>query len=155
MNSSFKQMKWDKYTLEAGRVLGRTNYEAQRFNHKKIESFHVLLGILGEDRNIAAYFLRNFKADLRRARLEAENIIPAGEKIVVESLPYSEETNRCIEHARDYARKNAKDYIGTEHILLGLIKDDGTARKVLSSIGVNIAGLEKALVSSLGELQLS
>src|SRR5207245_3916220 len=107
--------------------------EAQRFNHEDIGTEHILLGLVKEGTGVAATVLNNLNLDLRKIRLEVEKIVqPAQEMVEMGKLPLTPRTKRAIEFAKEEATNLNHNYIGSEHLLLGLIREnEGVASQVL------------------------
>ena len=134
------------------------NGEAQRFNHEYIGTEHVLLGIVKEGSGVGANVLKNLDVDLRRVRLEVEKLIKAGpEMVTMGKLPQTPRTKKVIEYAIEESRKLNHNYVGTEHILLGLLKEfDGVACQVLMNLGVKLDDVREEvlnLIASGGETE--
>lgn len=125
------------------------NREARRFNHEYIGTEHLLLGIIAERNGVAAAVLHDFGLDLRKVRLEAEKIVqhgPGGERIAMGSLPRTPQAKKVIEYSIEEARKLSHSYVGTEHLLLGLIREkEGVAAQVLVNLGLQLEEVRKAV----------
>lgn len=118
---------YEKFTDRARKVIQLANQEAMRFNHEYIGTEHVLLGLVKEGSGVASYALKELGLDLRKIRLEIEKVVQSGPEIVmVGKLPHTPRTKRVIENAIEEARKLNHNYVGTEHILLGLCKEEDT-----------------------------
>lgn len=134
---------FERFTDRARKVMAFANQEAQRYNHEYIGTEHILLGILKEGGGVAAIVLRNFKvfddvgADLRRLLREGDLVVTLGKS------PSTPRAKRAVELAIESSRDNGNNYVGSEHLLLGLIREaDGVAAQVLLNRGITF---EKAL----------
>ncbi|MDP6508214.1 MAG: ATP-dependent Clp protease ATP-binding subunit [Chloroflexota bacterium] len=129
----------DKFTERAKKVLVYAQDEATRFNHNYIGTEHLLLGLLREGDGIAAKVLGNLGVELNKVRSAVEFIIGRGERMVVGDINLTPRAKRVIELAVVEARRLGHNYIGTEHLLLGLVREgEGIAAGVLESLGVNL-----------------
>ena len=129
----------DKFTERAKKVLVYAQDEATRFNHNYIGTEHLLLGLLREGDGIAAKVLGNLGVELNKVRSAVEFIIGRGERMVVGDINLTPRAKRVIELAVEEARRLGHNYIGTEHLLLGLVREgEGIAAGVLESLGVNL-----------------
>jgi|TARA_B110000438_G_scaffold67726_1_gene68080 ATP-dependent Clp protease ATP-binding subunit ClpC len=132
--------RFDKFTERARRVLTLAQDEAQRFNHNYIGTEHLLLGLVRESDGVAARILANLSVELPKVRSSVEFIIGTGDRASSEDIGLTPRAKRVIELAVDEARRLNHSYIGTEHILLGLVREgEGIAAGVLESLGVNLA----------------
>ena len=131
--------KFDKFTDRAKKVLTLAQEEAQRFNHNYIGTEHLLLGLVREGDGVAARVLSNMGVQLPKVRSAVEFIIGRGESMVMGDIGLTPRARKVIELAVDEARRLNHHYIGTEHILLGLVREgEGIAAGVLESLGVNL-----------------
>jgi ATP-dependent Clp protease ATP-binding subunit ClpC len=113
--------------------------EAQRFQHNYIGTEHLLLGLVREGEGVAAKVLSNLGVDLDKVRQAVENIIGRGDRVVFGEIGLTPRAKKVIELAVDEARRLNHQYIGTEHLLLGLVREgEGIAAGVLESLGVNL-----------------
>ncbi len=137
----------DKFTERAKKVLVYAQDEATRFNHTYIGTEHLLLGLLREGDGIAAKALGNLGVELNKVRSAVEFIIGRGEKVVVQDINLTPRAKRVIELAVEEARRLGHNYIGTEHLLLGLVREgEGIAAGVLESLGVNLEKVRAQVV---------
>lgn len=128
----------NKFTDRARRVLTFAQDEAQRFNHDYIGTEHLLLGLVREDSGVAARVLDHMNVELAKVRMAIEFIIGRGDRPVVGEVGLTPSAKRVIELAMDESRGLGHNYIGTEHLLLGLVREgDGIAAGVLESLGVS------------------
>ena len=131
--------KFDKFTDRARKVLTLAQEEAQRFNHNYIGTEHILLGLVREGDGVAAKVLGNMGVQLPRVRSAVEFIIGRGESMIMGEIGLTPRAKKVIELAVDEARRLNHHYIGTEHLLLGLVREgEGIAAGVLESLGVNL-----------------
>jgi len=145
--------KFDKFTTRARKVLSLAQEEAQRFQHNYIGTEHLLLGLVREGEGVAAKVLEDLGVELIQVRSAVEFIINRGDRIVVGEIGLTPRAKKVIELAVDEARRLNHHYIGTEHILLGLVREgEGIAAGVLESQGVN---LEKVRTGTLKVLNQS
>jgi len=130
--------RFDKFSEHARRVLTLAQEEAQRFNHSYIGTEHILLGLIREEEGIAAKVLTGMGVSLARVRQAVEYVIGAGEKQTTGASGLTSRAKKIIELAIDEARQMGHSYIGTEHLLLGILREaDGVAAKVLQSLDIN------------------
>ena len=124
---------YERFTDRARKVMQLANQEAQRFNHEYVGTEHVLLGLIKEGSGVAANVLRNLDVDLRKIRNEVEKIVQAGpEMVTMGKLPQTPRAKKVIEYAIEEARNLNHNYVGTEHLLLGLLREqEGVAAQVL------------------------
>src|SRR3954471_16786002 len=131
--------RFDKFTERARRVLTLAQEEAQRFNHNYIGTEHLLLGLVREGEGVAAKVLANLGVELNKVRSAVEFIIGRGDRAVLGEIGLTPRAKKVIELAVDEARRLNHHYIGTEHLLLGLVREgEGIAAGVLESLGVNL-----------------
>ncbi|MFC1978822.1 ATP-dependent Clp protease ATP-binding subunit [Chloroflexota bacterium] len=134
--------RFEKFTDRARRVLTYAQEEAERFNHSHIGTEHVLLGLVREDDGVAAKAFTNLGIEPNKVRASVEFMIGKGEKATTGEIGLTPRAKKVIELAVDEARRLNHHYIGTEHLLLGLLREgEGVAANVMESLGVN---LEKA-----------
>lgn len=131
--------RFDKFTERARKVLSLAQEEAQRFQHNYIGTEHLLLGLVREGEGVAAKVLNSLGVELSRVRDSVEFIIGRGDRIVLGEIGLTPRAKKVIELAVDEARRLNHHYIGTEHLLLGLVREgNGIAAGVLESLGVNL-----------------
>jgi ATP-dependent Clp protease ATP-binding subunit ClpC len=131
--------RFEKFTERARKVLTLAQEEAQRFNHNYIGTEHILLGLVREGDGVAAKVLANLGVELDKVRSAVEFIIGRGERTVRGEIGLTPRAKRVIELAVDEARRLGHNYIGTEHLLLGLLREgEGVAAGVLESLGVSL-----------------
>src|SRR6266540_1925589 len=130
--------RFDKFTERARRVLTLAQEEAQRFNHNYIGTEHLLLGLVREGDGVAAKVLNNLGVELSKVRSAVEFIIGRGEKSISGEIGLTPRAKKVIELAVEEARRLNHSYIGTEHLLLGLIREgDGVAAQALTGLGIS------------------
>jgi excisionase family DNA binding protein len=148
--------RFDKFTEQARRVLHLSQEEAQRFQHHYVGTEHLLLGLLREDAGVAAQVLRNLNVELKQVREAVESIIGRGGRIVLGEIGLTPRARKVIELSVDEARRLDHHYIGTEHLLLGLIREgEGIAAGVLESQGVKLDQARTETIRAIGQLQES
>ena len=131
--------RFEKFSERARRVLSLAQEEAQRFNHNYIGTEHILLGLVRETEGVAARVLHNLGVELTKVRSAVEFIIGRGEKAVPGEIGLTPRAKKVIELAVDEARRLNHSYIGTEHLLIGLLREgEGVAAGVLESLGVTL-----------------
>jgi ATP-dependent Clp protease ATP-binding subunit ClpC len=128
------------------------NQEAQRFNHEYIGTEHILLGLVKEGSGVGANVLKNLDVDLRKVRLEVEKLVKAGpEMVTMGKLPQTPRAKKVIEYAIEEARNLNHNYVGTEHLLLGLLREhDGVAAQVLRNLGLKLEEVREEVLNLLG-----
>src|SRR5580700_6012343 len=145
---------YERFTDRARKVMQLANQEAQRFNHEYIGTEHVLLGLLKEGSGVAANVLKNLDIDLRKIRLEVEKIVqtgPGGEQVVMGKLPHTPRAKKVIEYSIEEARNLNHNYVGTEHLLLGLLREqEGVAAQVLMNLGLKLEDVREEVLNLLG-----
>ncbi len=143
---------FDRFTDRARKVMGLARQEAQRLNHEYIGTEHILLGLVQEGSGVAANVLKNLDIDLKKIRQEVEKIVKSGPNMVtMGQLPFTPRAKKVLELALEEASNLGHNYIGTEHILLGLIKEqDGKAAKVLQNLAVKLETVREEVLDFLG-----
>jgi ATP-dependent Clp protease ATP-binding subunit ClpC len=128
------------------------NQEAQRFNHEYIGTEHILLGLVKEGSGVAANVLKNLDIDLRKIRLEVEKIVQAGpDMVTMGRLPQTPRAKKVIEYSIEEARNLGHNYVGTEHLLLGLLREqEGVAAQVLMNLGLKLEDVREEVLNLLG-----
>jgi ATP-dependent Clp protease ATP-binding subunit ClpC len=144
--------RFDKFTDRARKVLTLAQEEAQRFNHNYIGTEHLLLGLVRESDGVAAMVLANMGVDLNRVRTGVEFIIGRGDRMVMGEIGLTPRAKKVIELSIDEARRLNHHYIGTEHLLLGLVREgEGIAAGVLESLGVSLDKVRAQVIHVLSE----
>lgn len=147
---------YERFTDRARKVMQLANEEAQRFRHEYIGTEHLLLALIKEGTGVAATVLKDLDIDLRIVRLEVEKIVQPGPDFVpLGKLPQTPRVKRVVELAIEEARNLTHNYVGTEHLLLGLVREnEGIAAQVLLNLGVRLAEVrDKVLALVSGTLQ--
>ncbi len=148
--NAFSRDRFDKFTDRARQVLSRAQEEAQRFQHNYIGTEHLLLGLIRMEDGVAARVLHGLGVELNQVRRAVEFIIGRGDRIVLGEIGLTPRAKKVIELAVDEARRLEHHYIGTEHILLGLVREgEGIAAGVLQSLGVNLARVRQKTLEVL------
>jgi ATP-dependent Clp protease ATP-binding subunit ClpC len=143
---------YERFTDRARKVMQLANQEAQRFNHEYIGTEHILLGLVKEGSGVAANVLKNLDVDLRRIRLEVEKLVQSGpEMVTMGKLPQTPRAKKVIEYSMEEARNLNHNYVGTEHILLGLLREqEGVAAQVLINLGLKLEDVREEVLNLLG-----
>jgi len=143
---------FERFTDRARKVMALANQEAQRFNHEYIGTEHILLGLVKEGSGVGANVLKNLDVDLRRVRLEVEKLVKSGpDMVTMGKLPQTPRAKKVIEYAIEEARNLNHNYVGTEHLLLGLLREhDGVAAQVLINLGLKLEEVREEVLNLLG-----
>ena len=144
---------YDRLTPRAKKVISYARQEAQRLGHKYIGTEHLLLGLIREGTGMAATVLHKLDVDPKKIRLEVEKIVKNGTEVLFagKDLPFAPRTKKALQYAVQEAKKLGHNYIGTEHVLLGLLKEkEGVAAQVLLRLGVDISQVREELFNLVG-----
>jgi len=143
---------YERFTDRARKVMQLANQEAQRFNHEYIGTEHVLLGLIKEGSGVAANVLKNLDIDLRKIRMEVEKLVQSGpDMVTMGKLPQTPRAKKVIEYSMEEARNLNHNYVGTEHILLGLRREqEGVAAQVLLNLGLKLEDVREEVLNLLG-----
>ncbi|MBU0633669.1 MAG: ATP-dependent Clp protease ATP-binding subunit [Candidatus Omnitrophica bacterium] len=143
---------FDRFTERARKVILLAKEEAKRFNHDYIGTEHILLGLIKEGEGVAAAVLQNLGLNLDMIRLEVEKLVQAGPSTVTSGdIPFTPKAKRVIEMSMDEAKGLGHNYIGTEHLLLGLIKEgEGVSSQVLMNLGLDLEKVKREIMDLLG-----
>ena len=143
---------FDRFTDRARKVMSFARQEAERFNHDYIGTEHVLLGLVKEGSGVAANVLENLDVDLEKVRLEVEKLVkPAPDVVTMGQLPFTPRAKKVLEFAIDEARALDHNYVGTEHLLLGLLREqEGLAAQVLMNLGLKLEDVRNEVMEFLG-----
>jgi len=143
---------YERFTDRARKVMALANQEAQRFNHEYIGTEHILLGLVKEGSGVGATVLKNLDIDLRKVRLEVEKLVKSGpDMVTMGKLPQTPRAKKVIEYAIEEARNLGHNYVGTEHLLLGLLRErDGVAAQVLMNLGLKLEEVREEVLNLLG-----
>ena len=143
---------FERFTEKAIKVIMLAQEEARRLGHNFVGTEQVLLGLIGEGTGVAAKTLKSMGVNLKDARIEVEKIIGRGSGFVAVEIPFTPRAKRVLELSWDEARQLGHNYIGTEHLLLGLIREgEGVAARVLENLGVDLNKIRTNVVKMLGE----
>ncbi|MGH2368808.1 MAG: ATP-dependent Clp protease ATP-binding subunit, partial [Chloroflexota bacterium] len=144
--------RFDKFTERAKKVLVLAQEEAQRFNHNYIGTEHLLLGLVREGEGIAAKVLGNLGVELNKVRSAVEFIIGRGDRMVIGDISLTPRAKKVIELSVEEARRLNHNHIGTEHLLLGLVREgEGIAAGVLESLGVNLEKVRTQVIAVVSQ----
>src|SRR4051812_4881213 len=143
---------FERFTDRARKVMALANQEAQRFNHEYIGTEHILLGLVKEGSGVGANVLKNLDVDLRKVRLEVEKLVKSGpDMVTMGKLPQTPRAKKVIEYAIEEARNLNHNYVGTEHLLLGLLREhDGVAAQVLRNLSLKLEEVREEVLNLLG-----
>ncbi|HHT9117050.1 MAG TPA: ATP-dependent Clp protease ATP-binding subunit [Candidatus Hypogeohydataceae bacterium YC38] len=143
---------FDKFTDRARKVMALAREEARRYNHEYIGTEHILLGLVKEGSGVAATVLQNLDIELKKIRMEVEKIVQTGPDLVsVGQLPFTPKVKKVLEYAMEEAKNLGHNYIGTEHLLLGLLREhEGVAAQVLLNLGVRLEDVREEVINLLG-----
>ena len=143
---------FERFTDRARKVMALANQEAQRFNHEYIGTEHILLGLVKEGSGVGANVLKNLSVDLRKVRLEVEKLVKSGpDMVTMGKLPQTPRAKKVIEFAIEEARTLNHNYVGTEHLLLGLLREhEGVAAQVLMNLGLKLDEVREEVLDLLG-----
>ncbi len=143
---------FDRFTDRAKKVMSFARQEAQKFNHEYIGTEHILLGLVQEGSGVAANVLKNIDIDLEKIRHEVEKIVKTGPSMVtMGQLPFTPRAKKVLELSMEEASALSHNYIGTEHLLLGLIKEnEGIAAQVLMNLNVKLDEVREEVLEFLG-----
>ncbi|MCG3203880.1 MAG: Negative regulator of genetic competence ClpC/MecB [Elusimicrobia bacterium] len=145
----------NRFTERAQRVILIAQEEAKRLNHDYVGTEHLLLGLIALGEGVAAQVLANLGVDLRRVRTEIEKIVGTGDNVMLlGEIPFTPRAKKVLELAVEEAQNMGHNYVGTEHLLLGLIREEeGVAARVLENLGVRLDVVREEVISLLGEGQ--
>jgi len=143
---------FERFTERARKVMALANQEAQRFNHEYIGTEHILLGLLKEGSGVGPNVLKNLGVDLHKVRMEVEKRVkPGPEMVTMGRLPQTPRAKKVLEYAMEEARNLNHNYIGTEHLLLGLLREEnGVAAQVLTGLGLKLDEVREEVLKLLG-----
>src|SRR6201984_433162 len=143
---------YERFTDRARKGMQVANQGAQRFNHANVGTEHGLLGLIKEGSGVAANVLKNLDVDLRKIRNEVEKIVQAGpDMVTMGKLPQTPRAKKVIEYAIEEARNLNHNYVGTEHLLLGLLREqEGVAAQVLMNLGLKLEDVREEVLNLLG-----
>ena len=143
---------FERFTEKAIKVIMLAQEEARRLGHNFVGTEQILLGLIGEGTGVAAKVLKSMGVNLKDARVEVEKIIGRGSGFVAVEIPFTPRAKRVLELSLEEARQLGHNCIGTEHLLLGLIREgEGVAARVLENLGVDLAKVRTQVIRMLGE----
>ena len=148
---------YERFTDRARKVMQLANQEAHRFNHEYIGTEHLLLGLVKEGSGVAANVLKTLEVDLRKIRLEVEKVVKSGpDMVTIGKLPQTPRAKKVVEYALEEARNLNHNYVGTEHLLLGLLREqEGVAAQVLMNLGLKLDDVRDEVLNLLGHNEMS
>ena len=143
---------FERFTEKAIKVIMLAQEEARRLGHNFVGTEQVLLGLIGEGTGIAAQVLKSMNVNLKDARIEVEKIIGRGSGFVAVEIPFTPRAKRVLELSLEEARQLGHNYIGTEHLLMGLVREgEGVASRVLENLGANVGSIRTEIIQMLGD----
>ena len=143
---------FERFTEKAIKVIMLAQEEARRLGHNFVGTEQVLLGLIGEGTGVGPKVLKKMGVNLKDARVEVEKIIGRGSGFVAVEIPFTPRAKRVLELSLEEARQLGHNYIGTEHLLLGLIREgEGVAARVLENLGVDLSKVRSQIIRELGE----
>lgn len=139
---------FDRFTDRARKAMSFAHQEAERFNHNYIGTEHILLGLVKEGSGVAANVLENLDIDLEKVRLEVEKLVkPAPDFVTMEQFPVTPRAKKVLEFAIDEAQALDHNHVGTEHLLLGLLREQqGLAAQVLMNLGLKLEDIRNEVI---------
>lgn len=142
----------NRFTERAQRVILIAQEEAKRLNHDYVGTEHILLGLIALGEGVAAQVLANLGVDLRRVRSEVEKIVGKGtHEFLLGEVPFTPRAKKVLEYAIEEATHMGQTYVGTEHLLLGCLReDDGVAARVLVNIGLSLRVVREETINLTG-----
>lgn len=143
---------FEKFTDRSKKVFNLAEQEAKRLNHEYLGTEHVLLGLIKEGSGVGATVLKNYDLNLEKLRTELEKLVrPGSETITMGKLPYTPRAKKLVENAIEYARSLSHDYVGTEHILYGVVADtECISSQILQNFELNTEKIQKGIEDLLG-----
>jgi len=143
---------FERFTEKAIKVIMLAQEEARRLGHNFVGTEQILLGLIGEGTGIAAQVLKSMNVNLKDARIEVEKIIGRGSGFVAVEIPFTPRAKRVLELSLEEARQLGHNYIGTEHLLMGLVREgEGVAARVLENLAVNVSSIRSEVIQMLGD----
>lgn len=147
---------FERFPEKSIKVIMLAQEEARRLGHNFVGTEQLLCGLIGESTGIAAKTLKSMGVNLKDARVEVEKIIGRGSGFIAIDIPFTPRLRRALELSWDEARQLGHNYIGTEHLLLGLIREgEGVACRVLENLGVDITKVRSHVIRLIGERALA
>mgnify|MGYP003487362267 FL=1 len=143
---------FERFTEKAIKVIMLAQEEARRLGHNFVGTEQILLGLIGEGTGIAAQVLKSMNVNLKDARIEVEKIIGRGSGFVAVEIPFTPRAKRVLELSLEEARQLGHNYIGTEHLLMGLVREgEGVAARVLENLAVEVSSIRAEVIQMLGD----
>ena len=143
---------FERFKEKAIKVIMLAQEEARRLGHNFVGTEQILLGLIGEGTGIAAQVLKSMNVNLKDARIEVEKIIGRGSGFVAVEIPFTPRAKRVLELSLEEARQLGHNYIGTEHLLMGLVREgEGVAARVLENLAVNVSSIRTEVIQMLGD----
>lgn len=143
---------FERFTEKAIKVIMLAQEEARRLGHNFVGTEQILLGLIGEGTGVGPKVLKAMGINLKDARVEVEKIIGRGSGFVAVEIPFTPRAKRVLELSLEEARQLGHNYIGTEHLLLGLIREgEGVAARVLENLGIDLSKVRSQIIRSLGD----
>ncbi len=143
---------FERFTEKAIKVIMLAQEEARRLGHNFVGTEQILLGLIGEGTGVAAKVLKSLGVNLKDSRIEVEKIIGRVSGFVAVEIPFTPRAKRVLELSLEEARQLGHNYIGTEHLLLGLIREgEGVAARVLENLGIDLTKVRTQVIRMLGE----
>ncbi len=143
---------FERFTEKAIKVIMLAQEEARRLGHNFVGTEQILLGLIGEGTGVAAKVLKSLGVNLKDSRIEVEKIIGRGSGFVAVEIPFTPRAKRVLELSLEEARQLGHNYIGTEHLLLGLIREgEGVAARVLENLSIDLTKVRSQVIRMLGE----
>ena len=143
---------FERFTEKAIKVIMLAQEEARRLGHNFVGTEQILLGLIGEGTGVAAKVLKSLGVNLKDSRIEVEKIIGRGSGFVAVEIPFTPRAKRVLELSLEEARQLGHNYIGTEHLLLGLIREgEGVAARVLENLSIDLTKVRTQVIRMLGE----
>merc|ERR1712032_270885 len=152
MGVLYKKLMFERFTEKAIKVIMLGQEESRRLGHNFVGTEQILLGLIGEGTGIGPKVLRSMGINLKDARVEVEKLVGRGTGFVAVEIPFTPRAKRVLELSLEEARQLGHNYIGTEHLLLGILREgEGVATRVLRNLGVDLAKVRSQIIRSLGE----
>jgi ATP-dependent Clp protease ATP-binding subunit ClpC len=146
---------FERFTDRARRAVVQAQDEARMLNHDFIGTEHILLGLVGEGQGVAAKALESLGVSMEAVRQRVEDIVPPGQvEVRTGHIPFTPRAKKVLELSLSEAKLLGHRYIGTEHILLGLLREgEGVAAQVLTGLGADLDGVRERVIQLLAEYQ--
>ncbi|MBT7170957.1 MAG: NDP-hexose 4-ketoreductase, partial [Phycisphaerales bacterium] len=143
---------FERFTERARKVRSLANQEAQHFNHEYIGTEHILLGLVKEGSGVGANVLKRLGVELHKVRMEVEKLVkPGPDMVTMGKLPHTPRAKKVFEYSIEEARALNHNYVGTEHLLLGLLREsEGIAAQVLLNLGIRLDEVRDEVLNLLG-----